>query len=674
MRKISKVSILLISLLLVFSSLTVATIEERVQEDFPESYFEATKTASQLGITEFNQSPILDEKVNKGELPPVAERLPEDPVAFEPIDRIGDYGGTHRVLHTHIRSTGNDAKFLSQVHLFGITPLGKRAYPMLAKDYRMSEDGTEFSLSLREGIKWSDGHPFTAEDIMYWWEAEANNEDLNPIPPSQWKPVGIEKVEKIDDYTVKIHFNKPNPLFIVNPSQQLNQITGFGIPDNDIGTPAHYLKQFHPEYTEDPDQLEKMVEEEGFEQWYQLYSNLKQSGNPDSEAPTLHAYILKEKSSTSLLYERNPYFPFVDSEGNQLPYVDELRQAQIQDWSMYNAQASTGGVTFGLGRATLSNMRLFKRNENKENYTVVMGEKAHSAQARFMPNMNHEDPQIRDLMQKDEFRQALSLAINREEINKTFFYGLAKPSEMSVHPSHPYYEDSYSKYIEFDTEKAAKLLDEIDIVDTNNDGWRELPNGEKLNLTVEYFEYGGEIPKLVEMVVSHWQDVGINIQQKQQNPDLLFERINASKQDMTVYAYWFVLKPSFPAFNIASGAFVPTTNASIHTAQWNEWARWNATDGENGIEPPAEVKQLIKWYDTAISTTDESEREALCKKILEVNAEKVWNIGTVGRWEKPLIVNDNLKNVPDSFLQAGSLRPFPANFFMTFFEDGQAAE
>lgn len=389
----------------------------------------------------------------------------------------------------------------------------------------------------------------------------------------------------------------------------------------------------------------------------------------------MKAYVLKDKSATSISYERNPYFPFVDPEGNQLPYIDKLRIKHIQDIEMYNEKMVTGEGTFAYSRTSLSRLPMYKSRKDKENYRVITGKMEHSAQVYFMPNMNHENSDIREVMQKADFRRALSLSINRKEINETLYFGTAEPSAATVHPSHPYYEDSYQKYIEFDPERAKELLDKIGVVDKNGDGWRQLPNGDTLNLQIVFFDYSDIVPKVLELVTSQWKEIGLKIEMKQQGYNLWEQQVMSAEHDITVIAQYLVGAFSVPAGVGPSSNYVPVVPSAWHSAHWIRWARWNQTDGESGTEPPEEIKQLVKDYEEAYSTVDEEKREKLTKKILETHAEKVWSIGTVGRWTRPLIVNDNARNVPDIFIRSGSaLEYYPYHPTTIFFEGGEVAE
>lgn len=653
--------ILIVLSIFLLTNFVYADYTEKVKEEVPESWFGPPMVASEEGIDEFNQSPILNDDVEEGKLPPVQERLPEDPIVVEPLERVGDYGGTMRILQNDLDV--NYELFIRNF-LFRPDPLGRDVDKFLAKSYSFSEDAKEFTITLREGIKFSDGEPLTADDIIYWWNAESKNEDLNPVSPENWTPVGWEKVEKKDDYTVKITFSEPNPLFVRNALNRLNTLSLI---------PSHYLKQYHPEYTDDKEQLEEITEDNGFEHWYQLYQYIKDGTHIDFKLPTLYPFVIKERTATSILYERNPYFPVVDTQGNQLPYLDNLRGELIQDWSIYSAKVSTGEADFAAGRTSTRNLTLYKNREKEENIQVITGQAVHTAQVMYEPNLTHGDPEIRDVIQNKKFRQALSMAIDRREINNTLFFGLAAPSAATVNPAHEYYDEAYQKYIEHDPERAKTLLDEINVVDQDGDGWRELPNGDSLKLNISFIEYGEEVPKILEISIEDWKEIGLEFDMRAVSWGLHDQRVRANNFDVTIAA--FDRNMGFPYAQMANNAFVPVQVDTWYGSKWVEWSQWLTSDGENGIEPLENVKKLSEWLDIVQSTTDEDEREEYARRILESNAENVWQIGTVGQWPHPLIANDNLRNVVKEFVWGtNSLAFYPYYPEQLFFEGGERAQ
>ncbi|MFW6271121.1 MAG: ABC transporter substrate-binding protein, partial [Bacillota bacterium] len=221
-----------------------------IDPDIPESWYENLQTASELDIEEFDQSPVLDDKVEKGELPPVEERLPDDPPVIEPYDEVGEYGGTLNLWDNQLEgyemgyfnySSGGYAS--GGAPAIKSTPDGQ-IFPYFVKDWEFSNDYKDLTIFLREGIKFSDGEPLNADDIMYWWEHHANVEELEPVPPEEWKPPLID-VTKEDDHSVTLHYGKSAP----------NVLIGLN-----VAGPEHYMKEFHPDFV-DKDQITEMAQE-----------------------------------------------------------------------------------------------------------------------------------------------------------------------------------------------------------------------------------------------------------------------------------------------------------------------------------------------------------------------------------------------------------------------------
>ena len=668
-----KITIFLFAFTLIIATigttLTAETYVEKVRKGVPSSWLSTNKTASELGITTFNQSPMLDEKVNSGELPPVEQRLPDDPMVIDPYDQIGEYGGTWMTY------TSLDTNLVEKVRtmrtnfasLFRVDPLGRKLKPDFAKGWEYNEDATAITIHLRKGLKWSDGHPLTAEDFMYYWEYELNNEDLSPVPPQDFKPVGWKEVEKIDDYTVKVHFMKPYPT--ATRSIGGNRLTEFitWTPH-----PKHYLKQFHPDFI-GMEEAKKMAKDAGFDAWYQFYQHVVDGTEHDKyPIPNVLPWIIKNQTANSILLERNPYYPHVDSEGNQLPYVDQRRVVKVENIEIKKAKLFTGETYFGWAR--LTDLPMLKGREEDSNFKI--GEYWTDVRGiySFMPNMTHPNPAVREVIQNLKFRKALSMSIDRGEINETLFFGQAQPSANTIARSSEYYEPGYQKFIEFNPTEAKKLLDEIGLVDANGDGWRDLPSGEPFQLTMEgiaHETFGEKIRQIKEMVETYWQDVGLNINFKTVGWSLWSQRANNNAFDITAWSYDRPLGINFPG--LGATAFVPSQVFPYFGAQWTGWAQWYETNGNQGMEPPEQIKQLLEWYEEMLQTTDEERRIELGKKILRVNADQVWSIGTITNAKTVPLMNENFMNIPKYYFQTNS---FQHSFYPEtwYFKGGEPAK
>jgi len=303
----------------------------------------------------YNEAPMLKIKVAAGELPPVEERLPEEPLVIPVVEEIGEYGET---MHINTLNPGcwgaGGWQIINFECMLRIAPDGKTILPNLAKDYKLSENGKTLTLYLRKGIRWSDGAPFTADDILFWYEDVILNDELTPVKPKRWSPGGeLMKVEKMDDYTVRLHFARSYPLVTIQLARNANR-GGFYLP-------KHYLKQFHPRYVP-MEKLEKMTEKEGYDYWYQLFNRKRDDGWGGKAGvgyPTLRSHVLIEKKEEVYIAGRNPYYWKVDPAGNQLPYIDKVVVVGVlSNRELLDGNIISGQVDYASEQTSLDNLSL----------------------------------------------------------------------------------------------------------------------------------------------------------------------------------------------------------------------------------------------------------------------------------------------------------------------------
>jgi peptide/nickel transport system substrate-binding protein len=367
-----------------------------------------------VGQKKYNESPMTAALVREGKLPPVEQRLPKNPIVVKPLEEVGVYGGTLRRAWMGPGDRWGIAKICYDANnLMRWASDSKTILPWLVEKYTVSKDGRVFTFKLREGLKWSDGHPMTTDDVIFWYEDVIGNEELTPTFPSGFVQDGVRaKFIKVDDYTFRIEFKNPNPMFIYTfPTQ------GWFI-DNSKGSfafyaPKHYLMQFHPKYTP-KDKLEALAKQKGFNKWYELFQfMIDYIQNPD--LPTMSPWKILSKSPNEPVFvmERNPYYPVVYTEGNQLPYIDRVVHYLVSDAEMINMKAVAGEIDFQARHMRLPNYTLFMQNKDKGNYRILIWRTGTGADPAIYLNQNVKDPVKRKLFQDARFRQALSLAINR---------------------------------------------------------------------------------------------------------------------------------------------------------------------------------------------------------------------------------------------------------------------
>jgi peptide/nickel transport system substrate-binding protein len=599
---------------------------------YPQAWIEPAKTASQLGITEFKQSPML----NSQDLPPVEQRLPDDPVVIVPLNAIGKYGGTARIIAEDL------GMFYSLEGPFIFAPDHKTILPNLAESWRYSEDGRQLTVSIRRGLKWSDGHPLTADDFLFATNDLQLNTDFQPnTPPAM---LGMT-LHSLDPWTLVYTFADPNPFFVNFMAQS---------PELFL-TPKHYFSGFHPTYTEQ-DEIDARLQELGFVNWATFITNtgLQRRRIPElANQPTMIAYKPVSFTPSLISYERNPYYFKIDPDGQQLPYVDFIAAEDVRDNAVAVAKASTGQLDFAGFRLPTQDIPLLKLGEQNSGIKVKIWRRLHGSDLVIQTNFNHANEKLRTLFWDVRFRRALSMAINRDEMNEIIYFGRGVPRQVTVIPDSDYFEPHFATaYTQYDVDTANRLLDEIGLKDIDGDGLREFPDGTKLTPTVEYVDT--ETPKQVsmELVVSYWNDVGIDVRLKLIDRGLQFARAIANELEMTV---WHADRTTDILFPINPDFWVPRKLAAS-LSMWSEWSRWYVSDGSQGEEPPPQVRDLQLWADELATTMDPQRRIQLGKQILASNAENVWTIGTIGLAPQPVVISDRLKNVVEQGLWGWDIR------------------
>ncbi len=583
----------------------------------------------------YKEAPMLADLVKQGKLPPVEERLPENPLVIKPVEEVGTYGGDLKIALLGPGDTANVYwPFIRESFLaWDIT--GTKPTPNLVEKWNITQGGRAFVFYLRKGIKWSDGEPFTAEDVMFWYEDILLNKDLTPMFPAWLTTAGSPvKITKVNDYTVKFEFNRPNPGFL--------ETMTFKGSESLVIYPKHYLKQFHPKYTP-IERLKEMAQKGGFTEWYQLFANKNDYiQNPDR--PTLNAWIttgaLAGKTTHTLV--RNPYYWKVDTAGNQLPYIDRVVATIAENTELVNMRVLNGEIDLDFGHLTLPNYPLLKDNESKGGYRVFLYKTMVGSQLALMPNLNHKDPVLNKLFNNRNFRIALSLSINRDEINQLCFLGLAEPRQATVVRECPYYTEGIDKlYTEYNPKRSNEILDSLGLTKRDKDGFRLRPDGKTLAITIEYPPLGefGPWNDMIELVARYWQSIGIKTAPKSIDRSLFEVRDQSGELDVVVWAWGRGLHPLIePRFVFPC---VPTeTGGPLY-------ALWYSSGGKSGKKPSGDVLKAVQLYDTFQITTDPEKRLALGKELIKLSAENLWSIGTVGIAPVPVVVKNNLRNVPE---------------------------
>jgi peptide/nickel transport system substrate-binding protein len=609
----------------------------------PTSAPEAT-TAPEPAASKYHEAPMLAELVAAGQLPPVDERLPEEPLVEQVVDEIGQYGG---VLRRGFLGPSDHNNYTRVVYdaLVRHAPDGSEVIPHIAKGWESNDDFTEWTVFLRPGMKWSDGQPFTADDIMFWYEQILLNTELNPSTPvwMQNADGSAATVEKVDDYAVKWTYAEPNTAFLLN----LANMDG---ADKSIANlsfvPAHYLKDFHPDFV-DATTLDALVKERGFETWTELFA-VEAMPHLSGKRPSTAAWVPDNSTVSDQVFilKRNPYYFAVDPEDNQLPYIDEVRFTFFADAQALNLAAVAGEIDMQGRHIQMANYPVLVENQEKGGYKVYTWPTFGGSDAVIMFNQTYNaNPEIGDLLRNKDFRIALSYAIDREAIKEAAFLGIGQARQGVPAPNHPYYPgDEWAfKYTEFDPSQSGQILDSIGLTERDSEGFRTLPSGDRLDIELQVIPAFANWPDIAQMVVQNWADVGVRFHieereralgfQLRDTNDLMTEMWN---EDTTGFP--FSGQPKMDPRSQPALTFAPLIR------------QWYRTNGQEGMEPPPEIARLVEIIDEAKVSGRDRQIE-LAHELFQIWTDNIWEIGTVGLTpmvQGVVVVNANLRNVPET--------------------------
>ncbi|KVK54275.1 peptide ABC transporter substrate-binding protein [Agrobacterium deltaense] len=602
-----------------------------------------------LWAADYRQAPALDEQVKGGKLPAVTERLPETPFVETMVNGVGKYGGT---LRTTILANGdqyNLTRTIANELLVRWDPQWKKIMPSLAEEFKASDDATTYTFKLRKGLKWSDGQPFTADDIMFWYEDVFMNPALSPAKNPTFtvggKPV---KVTKIDDLTVEFKFESPYGLFL----QQL----AYGQGHLPVIYPRHYLSQFHEKYNKDGiPAILKSNPAAG--DWVALFnSKVSLTFQPaywqNLELPTMNPWVLTVPYADQdrVVATRNPYYWKVDTAGNQLPYIDTITWAKLDDPQLMALKMTSGEFDFAfrhINNATFKSV-LFDGQETG-NYKFVDVKDLPANDATILLNLNSTDPVKRKIFQNKDFRIALSQAINRQEIIDLVYVGQGTPAQVAVQPEHELYnEREATQYTQFDPKLSAEMLDKI-LPKKDAEGFRLDETGKRLTINFMVADvFGLSYPDVMQMVQQYAKDVGIDIQLRTTDRARLNTMWSANEQD----AYIWNCVGGLSEVYTDPRCYMPFQKADIFFAmKWSEWYANHAT----GEEPPAEIKALMASYDKVNAAVTDDDRRDKMKAFLELSADNFLNIGISRPKPKYMMTSKNLKNVVNGIPITGNL-------------------
>ena len=560
-----------------------------------------------LANRSFQEAPFFWERVARGELPPVSERLPENPLVVVPVEEIGVYGGTLRraltddtVQETAITKTLNE-------NLMGYErPVANSIQFNLAESYRFLDDGKTAIFKIRKGIRWSDGVPLSVDDILFWYYDMIFDENAitEPLPPNEWlvdgKPM---KLEKIDDLTLKISSLKPLGRILNN------------LCHDDLFQPRHIWAQYHPRYNPEATYVD-------FKNRTTVGKLVMQPGIPRLSAWVPVEWVRGQK----IVYQRNPYYWKVDSAGNQLPYADRLEFIVIPERQMILLKFLNGELDL-VGRNFTIDMVSAARADEKLGRIRLMKAGPTQGPTLYL-NWDAPNPALRTAFREKKVRIALSHGINRDEINRISYADLLVPSGYTFLPSNPYYSlEAAQYYASYDPDLSRSLLDEAGFPDSDGDGIREFKDGTPFQLIIDVINTSGFLD-VAELVAEHWKQIGVRVHLNPGKEEIIFPRRMNGEHDIYI---WF-----------QKGASDPLDTPHL-------WAIWSSTTPfwhrNASVEGPPWLWDSTELIRRALFTVDPEVRRAAMVKVRDLHSVEVPHI-CIGSMYRIWGASTRLGNIP----------------------------
>ncbi|MYC97443.1 MAG: ABC transporter substrate-binding protein [Caldilineaceae bacterium SB0661_bin_32] len=611
-------------------------MEEAAPAD--DSAAESSEDAPAAPTSQYSEAPMLADMVAAGDLPPVDERLPVNPMVMPVAEENGNYGGTFRRGFKGVSDRWGPTKMQDRGLSWYDQNLNMQ--PRMAESWEINEDASEWTFHLREGMKWSDGTPFTTEAIRWWWEEDETNTTISSSIGGTWVS-GPERtpmeLEIVDDSTVTFKFPLPNPLYVFRLGRQTRNLY----------LPGHYLKQFHMDLTDDQDKLQAQAEEAGFNSWEEYYTDRRWWYlNPD--LPSIGPWISKNELSNELfLMERNPFFFGVDSDGRQLPYVDDVTHRLFETNDVFDLRIINGEIDFQARHVNIGNFTLYKENEENGDYQVFLG--SASGHSAIQLNLSTKNERLAEFFNIRDVRIALSVAVDRVALNELVWDGLMTPRQYSpLESSAQAYPKQANAWIEFDPDMANQLLDDAGYAEKDSDGFRLFNDGsgDTLSFVIEGTAQPGTTSEdTVQEVIKYFAAVGVKAAYKGFERSLYEEHHGANE----IEAAWWG----------GDRTVVPLVNPTIWTCEQPDrpwaagWAHWRNSGGTSpaGVEPPAGHWVWTIWeiWDAIKIEPDPDKQTAMFHQILDIWAEELPMIGYLGERPAPIIVKNGVRNYLPGF-------------------------
>lgn len=584
---------------------------------------------------QLKDSPFFEERVKAGKLPPLEARAPRQPLIVDLAARgrmIGRHGGEARHLVSNVR----DLRYVtvnSYTRLIGYNERLELEPDLLERvDV---EEGRIFTFTLREGHRWSNGHPFTTEDFRYVWEDMQGNKLIAPSGPPEIMFVEGElgRFEVLDERRVRYSWSKPNNRFLPYLAQPGKVF---------IYAPAHYLKQYHPRYAAESD-LKRMIAEAKVRNAAALHNRMDdQYENTNPDIPVLTPWRITNKGPASrFVFERNPFYHRFDKDGRQLPYIDRLL-VDIAAGGLIATKSNAGETDMQARGLSMADAAVLKEGEALNGYRTYLWPYGRGSAYALYPNLNTNDPEFRKLNRDIRWRRALSFGIDRTLINNALLFGLGYASDNTVARASPLHDAALAKRnIAYDLKQANRLLDELGLTKRDSLGTRLLPDGRPAEVLVEVNGSDADMLDCLQLIAETWRDIGIRLIAKPQDRSILRQR---SYTGLTVMVMSTGLDNA-----LATPAMPPTELAPANQENfaWPKWGQHLETKGAKGepVDMP-EAKALLDGYNRWRSATETATKAEAWRTMLQNHADNLWTIGTVAGELQPVVVSKKLRNVP----------------------------
>jgi peptide/nickel transport system substrate-binding protein len=585
----------------------------------------------------FAESAYFAPAVAQGTLPDVAGRLPKTPriVNLAGMGRVpGRHGGTIRMLIGGQR----DIRYLpinSYSRLVGYDT-GLELHPDILVAYEVEEERI-FTFHLREGHRWSDGHPLTAEDFRYCWEDMILHPELGGVQRELLADGQPPVFEIIDPLTVRYSWPSPIPDFLPNLAAP--------VPLR-IVLPAHYLRQFHADY-QTPEALAQLVETNRVDDWTSLHQKMSRQNRPENpDLPTLEAWRPRTAPpAQQFVFERNPYFHRVDENGLQLPYADRMVM-NLSSYEIIAAKTATGESDLQVAGIDFTDFTLLKNAEKRYGLRVSLWKRIQGSRVALYPNLNCADPVWRALFRDVRVRRALSLAIDRAEINKVQFFGLGNESADTLLPESPLWKPGYAAaWARHDPDLANALLDEAGLSARDAQGVRLLSDGRPFRIVVDTAGESTFETDVLELIADHFRAVGAAMAIRASQRDLFRSRVVGGQ---VVMAVWTGIDNGVATADMSPAQLAPTADDQL---QWPAWGAWYLSGHQQG-EPPdlPEAIRLVELLEAWRLSGLAEDQARIWHEMLAIHADQVFSIGTVNGALQPIVRSARLRNLPDKGL------------------------